>query len=198
MFIALLPVLGIVFLVLIILCIICSIFGSEQTYYRTNFVLPFDTNEYKITSDYGKRKDPITEEESIHNGIDVVPTSSNIIAIADGVVVISSIDNYGAEYIILEHNINGTNYRSSYWHLKEDSRVVFNKEEVKQGQQIGIMGNTGYSTGTHLHFTLEKYNYELNKYKYIDPSVIIKNSNSCINCNLYDYEKEEYITPSTD
>lgn len=193
MLISLLPVAFIIFIVLIILCIICSIFGIEQTYYKSNFVLPFDTNNYSITSEYGKRIDPISKEESIHTGIDVVPTSDNIIAIADGVVSISTIDKYGAEYIMIEHTIDNIKYRSSYWHLKEDSRIVKTNDEVKQGQQIGIMGSSGYSTGTHLHFALEKYNTKTKEYEYIDPSTIIKNSNSCINCKLYDYENNKYL-----
>ena len=99
---------------------------------------------------------------------------------------------------MIEHTVDNTKYRSSYWHLKENSRVVKTGEEVKQGQQIGVMGNTGYSTGTHLHFALEKYNSITEEYEYIDPSGIIKSSESCSNCNLYDYKKNEYTTPLTD
>lgn len=199
MIIALLPVAGIIFLVLIILCIISALFGNEESFYKSNFVLPFDTTEYTITSEYGVRTDPISDEEdSMHNGIDVVPTSDNIVAIADGKVVSSGIDEYEAEYIKIEHTIDNEKYRSSYWHLKEDSRVVKKDDEVKQGWQIGLMGSTGYATGKHLHFALEKYNTITEEYEYIDPSIIIKNSDVCSNCNLYDYDYEEYTTPLED
>ena len=155
MLIAILPVAAILFLVLIILAILVAIFGGQESFYKSNFVLPFDTTQYSITSPYGERIDPISSEVKFHYGIDVVPISNNIVAIADGTIITSAYDPDSAgEYVIIEHKISGTTYRSSYYHLKENSRVVKNGDQVKQGQQIGIMGSTGYSTGTHLHFGL--------------------------------------------
>lgn len=119
MIIALLPVAFIIFIVLIIVALLTSLFGNQEMTYKTSFVLPFDTNNFTITSDYGLRDDPFTNEKSKHNGIDVVPVNTkNIVAIADGKVVASTLDSAGAEYVLIEHKINGTTYRSGYWQEK--------------------------------------------------------------------------------
>ena len=76
MIIALLPVAFIIFIVLIIVALLTSLFGNQEMTYKTSFVLPFDTNNFTITSDYGLRNDPFTNEKSKHNGIDVVPVNT--------------------------------------------------------------------------------------------------------------------------
>ncbi len=196
MLIALAPVAFILFIVLIILAILVALFGNQESFYKSNFVLPFDTTEFTITSPYGPRIDPISFEEKVHNGIDVVPISSNIVAIANGKVVSSAYDPDSAgEYVIIEHKISGTTYRSGYYHLKENSRVVKSGEQVKQGQQIGLMGSTGYSTGTHLHFVLQEYNAKEKKFDYTDPTSIIKNKILAKSFNLYDYTNNRFNTP---
>lgn len=92
----------------------------------------------------------------------------NIYAVADGVVNLSVdiyADNkvtekvdisalYNGNIIILEHNINGRKYYSHYVHLMQDSSTVITGQIVKQGEIIGKVGNSGYSTGPHLHFGL--------------------------------------------
>ena len=64
MIIALLPVAFIIFIVLIIVALLTSLFGNQEMTYKTSFVLPFDTNNFTITSDYGLRDDPFTNEKS--------------------------------------------------------------------------------------------------------------------------------------
>jgi murein DD-endopeptidase MepM/ murein hydrolase activator NlpD len=84
-----------------------------------------------------------------HYGIDIAaPEGSPIMAAMQGTVLqIGSNSNYG-KYIILGHS----GFQTLYGHL---SRVLVAKgTRVGQGQKIGEMGNTGYSTGTHLHFTI--------------------------------------------
>lgn len=188
MLIALLPVIGIIMIVLIILSILAALFGSDTAFYQSFFVLPFDTNTYTITSPYGERIDPISGEKSFHSGIDVVPTSSNIVAVADGTVVVSEVQDMGGESIIIEHKLGGQVYRSGYHHLKENSRVVNVGDQVKQGQQIGIMGSTGYSTGPHLHFSLQKFNASSQQFERTDPSIVINNKISAKEYNLFDYD----------
>ena len=196
MLIAILPVAAILFLVLIILAILVAIFGGQESFYKSNFVLPFDTTQYSITSPYGERIDPISSEVKFHYGIDVVPISNNIVAIADGTIITSAYDpDSSGEYVIIEHKISGSTYRSSYYHLKENSRVVKNGEQVKQGQQIGIMGSTGYSTGTHLHFVLQEYDTKTQKFEYVDPTSIIKNNITAKSFNLYDYDNNKFNVP---
>lgn len=195
--IALLPVAGIILLVIIILGIICSIFGNQQVVYKAAFTLPFDTTNYKITSEYGMRIDPISKEEKKHNGIDIVPVGTkNIVAIANGKVVVSEYEENGSgEYVVIEHSISGTTYRSSYLHLQENSRVVKVGDQVKQGQQVGLIGSTGYSTGVHLHFSLQTFNAKTKKFEYTDPTLVITNKVASKNYNLYDYNSNKYELP---
>ncbi len=187
MLIALLPVVGVILIVIIIMSILAALFGSDTAFYQSYFVLPFDTDIYTITSPYGERTDPITGEKSFHNGIDVVPTSSNIVAIADGTVVVSEVQESGGESVFIEHKIGGQVYRSGYHHLKENSRVVKVGDVVKQGQQIGVMGSTGRSTGPHLHFSLQKFNASTQKFERTDPTIVINNKISANEFNLFDY-----------
>ena len=59
------------------------------------------------------------------------------------------------------------------------------------------MGNTGYSTGMHLHFVLQEYNPKENKFEYIDPTSIIKNKILAPNINLYDYINSQFTIKET-
>ncbi|MCM1052591.1 MAG: M23 family metallopeptidase [Ruminococcus sp.] len=198
MLIALLPVAGIIFIVLIILAVIAAVFGNEETFYRSYFVLPFDTNTYTITSPYGERTDPINNTTAFHSGIDVVPTSSNIVAVADGTVVISEMQESGGETVVIEHKLGGVLYRTFYHHLKENSRTVKVGDVVTQGQQVGIMGSTGRSTGDHLHFSLQKYNVKDQKFEYTDPSIIINNKVTSKEYSLFDYTDNKFSFPDND
>lgn len=195
MLIALLPFIAIIFLVLIILGVCASIFGSQENFYRSSFVLPFDTSEYTITSPYGDRNNPVATGTEFHNGVDVVPISSNIVAIADGIVVVSSYSSSAGEQVVIEHKINGTTYRSGYYHLKENSRVVKVGDKVKQAQQIGLMGSSGISTGPHLHLFLQVYNAKDQKFDYTDPTIILKNKITADSYNLYDYNNNKFTNP---
>lgn len=193
MLLALLPVALIVFVVLIILAILAACFGNEEMIIKSSFALPFNTTDYVITSEFGTREDPISSEIKTHNGIDVVPHgTTDILAVGDGVVVSSEIDSQGAEYVIIEHNFSGTKYRTGYWHLKENSRCVKVGDKVKQGQQVGIMGSTGYSTGPHLHLFLQEYDSSKHKFEYKDPISILKNKMLPESVNLYNYDTNSY------
>jgi hypothetical protein len=108
----------------------------------------FDWTPY-ITSYYGWRLDPITGEKSFHNGIDIgVPVGTPIIAAHDGVVtqVVNGSTGYG-KYITIEGE-NGISTR--YAHC--DTLLATVGQEVEQGEVIAASGNTGNSTGPHLHY----------------------------------------------
>ena len=105
----------------------------------------------KITSKFGYRTDPKTgKQNAFHNGIDLaVPVGTQIKSPMPGIVdaVISSGD--GGNQIILKHD-NG--FKTGYAHLSK--QLVKKGDKIKQGDVIGLSGNTGKSTGPHLHFTL--------------------------------------------
>jgi len=88
-----------------------------------------------------------------HRGIDLSHSNRNnpIIAAATGVVLTAAWHNSYGYYVIINHNINGQTYGTLYAHLAQQPSVSPG-QTVTQGQQIGIMGNTGNSTGPHLHF----------------------------------------------
>ena len=118
-----------------------------------------DGDEYLVTSPFGYRKDPFTGEGTYtHKGVDLVlwkgyGALSDIGAAWDGTVAVVSFDNSRGNFVMIDH---GNGYISHYYHLAEDSVKVSRGETVQAGQVIGYMGNTGYSTGAHLHFQLEK------------------------------------------
>lgn len=110
-----------------------------------------------ISSDY-KSRNP---DYPAHNGIDLISSSGkdlSIIAIADGEVVsaidgISGYDEYNTcgNFVKIRH-ADGKFTR--YLHMLKDSVCVKVGEKVKKGAKLGIMGNTGYSFGKHLHFDI--------------------------------------------
>lgn len=165
------------------MAIITSVATNENVISSSSFILPFDTNFFTIYSEYGGREDPINGKEDFHTGIDVVPSSSNIVAVANGTVVKSESSSINGEHIVIEHSVNGILYRSGYYHLKENSRLVHSGDKVLQGQNIAIMGATGRVTGVHLHFELQKYDTEKKKFVFIDPSMIINKNTPLKNNN---------------
>lgn len=111
-----------------------------------------------------------------HTGIDLAGVGTdkddvNIFSVLPGKVVVSealrnedgTYRSYG-EYVVIEHNLDeldddfydlsGKIY-TLYAHMQTDSRVVFEGDEVEQGQVLGTMGNTGNSFGRHLHFEIK-------------------------------------------
>jgi hypothetical protein len=120
------------------------------------FIWP--TNTKRVTSPFGYRIHPLTGARgSHHNGIDIAKSGSRpIFASADGVVRRSYTSSSYGETIMLEHKINGETWETVYAHMRENSRRFKVGQRVKQGDVIGQMGNTGNSTGQHLHFEIHK------------------------------------------
>lgn len=107
----------------------------------------------RFASGFGMRNDPFTGVRRFHNGIDLagLPGTPIRAAMAGRVVHIETqIGNYG-RFVILRHD---RGYQTLYGHLDEFSVRV--GEYVSQGGQVGTMGNTGRSTGPHLHFSVIK------------------------------------------
>jgi len=105
----------------------------------------------RLTSLYGVRIHPITKVQSFHNGIDLaVPSGSQIVSPFDGKVSSIYENAQGGKQLTILHD-NG--YKTGYAHLSKNN---FHKigDRVQKGQVIALSGNTGASTGAHLHFTV--------------------------------------------
>jgi len=112
------------------------------------FAYPLDTQI--ITSYFGYRRDPLKGDRHFHNGIDFsARIGEAVMASMDGVVSLA-IYNPGYGYHIKINHSNG--YKTLYSHLSSFS--VQQGDEVKRGQKIGESGNTGNTSGPHLHFTI--------------------------------------------
>lgn len=129
----------------------------KKLYYSLPKVAPVD--KAITTSKFGVRIHPLTHKQTMHNGVDLVPTFIRYAkATLPGVVekVDYSKSGYGNSVIILHNN----KIRTIYAHL--DSINVIEKQKVKQGFNLGKIGNTGLSTGTHLHYEVTINNEKVN------------------------------------
>jgi murein DD-endopeptidase MepM/ murein hydrolase activator NlpD len=117
-----------------------------------------------ISSRFGERGDPFTGVERFHNGIDIAnKTDTPVAAAMAGRVEATGYNgNYG-RFIIIKHI--GTSFQTLYAHLNKV--LVSRGENVRQGQEIGELGNTGYSTGPHLHFSIFKNNEPVDPLGYL-------------------------------
>ena len=104
----------------------------------------------RVTSGYGYGNDPFTGLRKFHNGIDIVnQRGTPVVAAMSGTVVKAGYNgNYG-RYLILRH---ADGFQTLYAHL--DKALVTVGDRIRQGQQVGEMGNTGYSSEDHLHFSI--------------------------------------------
>ncbi len=116
-----------------------------------------------ISSYFGKRTDPFTGKAANHTGIDFAgKTGAEIAAVADGVVTWSA-DRYG--YGIMVEINHGSGYATRYAHNSENLVVV--GDEVKKGQIVALMGETGRATGPNLHFEVLQNGSRVNPVKFI-------------------------------
>ena len=121
----------------------------------------YPLSHIKINSPYGYRKDPFTGKRKFHNGIDLHARSAKIFAMMQGRVIAVGQDKVSGKYVTFQHG----GFTVSYCHL---SRVSASKGQiVKAGDIVGITGNTGRSTGEHLHITIRQ------KGEYINPKIFI-------------------------
>lgn len=127
------------------------------------FVCPLKA-KYRISSYFGKRKDPFTDVDSHHTGVDMAcPKETPIYAAMSGTVAHVGWTNIFGNYVIIDH---GNGYQTLYAHMEK--ALTKKGLYVEQSTIIGLVGSTGYSTGPHLHFTVYKNG------KLVDPLSLIR------------------------
>lgn len=111
---------------------------------------PF-AGKYRISSSFNlRRKHPITGRISPHRGTDfAMYTGTPVLSPADGRVIKSTHQSLAGNYIVIRHD-NG--YKTRYMHLSK--RLASEGDRVTMGQKIALSGNTGRSTGPHLHYEI--------------------------------------------
>lgn len=101
----------------------------------------------KISSNYGWRIHPITGKRTFHDGVDIaVPVGTALYSAVKGTVIKSFYSDSGGNMITIE---NDSGWQITFMHM--DSRTVSVGQRIEQGQLVGYSGNTGNSTGPHLH-----------------------------------------------
>ncbi len=116
-------------------------------------ILPVSLKEaHQVSSSYGYRMHPIYKTMKFHAGMDFTGAiGTPIYATGNGLVVESQFDKGYGRHVIIDH---GFSYKTMYAHLEKI--VVKKGQTVKRGDVIGYLGNTGLSTGPHLHYEVRK------------------------------------------
>lgn len=142
---------------------------SKQKQWTSSYSsITYPLKSIKITSPYGYRRDPFTGKLSWHSGLDLRAKNEPAYAMMDGIVEKVGYDNRSGNYVTLRHG----NYHVSYCHLS--SIIVRKGEYVYPGIIVGVTGDTGRSTGSHLHLTCKKNG------KSINPAILFTTNSSSL------------------
>lgn len=122
--------------------------GNGQTVITGNGILSNPAPAARISSHFGPRVAPTAGASTFHNGMDfAAPTGTPIYAAASGKVITAQYNNIRGYYLVIAHD-NGL----QTWYQHCSAMYVSVGQTVKKGQNIAAIGNTGISTGAHLHF----------------------------------------------
>lgn len=127
-----------------------------------------DPKKYRFTSQFGYRRDPFTGRSKRHTGVDFAMKPGNpIYSTGDGVVESVKFELFGyGNQVVIDH---GFGYKTRYAHLK--SVGVAEGMKVKRGECIGLSGNSGRSSGPHLHYEVLYRDSHVNPANYFDLSI---------------------------
>nr|WP_246859055.1 murein DD-endopeptidase MepM [Dickeya oryzae] len=118
----------------------------------TRGFLRFPTmKQFKVSSNFNPRRlNPVTGRIAPHRGVDFsMPVGTPVLAVGDGEVVVAERDSEAGNFVAVRH---GRQYTTRYMHMTR--LLVKPGQKVKRGDRIGLSGNTGRSTGPHLHYEL--------------------------------------------
>ena len=127
-----------------------SVDNKQKQWISSYSSITYPLKSIKVTSPYGYRRDPFTGKLSWHNGLDLRAKNEPAYAMMEGIVEKIGYDSRSGNYVTLKHG----NFHVSYCHLS--SVIVGKGERVFSGTIVGVTGNTGRSTGCHLHLTCKK------------------------------------------
>ncbi|UCH96243.1 MAG: M23 family metallopeptidase, partial [Candidatus Aminicenantes bacterium] len=126
--------------------------------------LPF----MRVTSRYGRRRHPLLNFSTRHNGVDLAAApGTKVRATASGIIKKIGYDRSKGRFICIRHN---NQYISHYYHLSRTGKGIKPGVRVEQGQIIGCVGSTGWATGSHLHYGIQKNGRFINPLSLKSPS----------------------------
>lgn len=160
-------------------------FYDEQGNNAKKFLMrkPIRSDDVRLTSGFGLRFHPLFNDRRMHTGIDWSgPIGTPIVAAGAGVIDEALYKGGNGKYVRIRH-ANG--YQTAYSHMSAFARGIEAGAKVRQGQIIGFLGNTGYSTGPHLHFEI------LVNSRFVDPlSIQVPRERQLTGKQLTDFQKE--------
>lgn len=160
-------------------------FYDEQGNNAKKFLMrkPIRSDDVRLTSGFGLRFHPLFNDRRMHTGIDWSgPIGTPIVAAGSGVIEEALYKGGNGKYVRIRH-ANG--YQTAYSHMSAFARGIEAGAKVRQGQIIGFLGNTGYSTGPHLHFEI------LVNSRFVDPlSIQVPRERQLTGKHLADFQKE--------
>ena len=116
-----------------------------------------------MTSGFGMRKSPFTGRRKMHEGVDIAArTGTPVYATADGIVSQAETTPGYGKLVVIEH---GYGYKTYYAH--NSKLLVKVGQRIKRGEKISAVGNTGSSTGSHVHYEVRRNGVPLNPRKYL-------------------------------
>ena len=173
--------LGIYLLIMPLVCLMLYAFSSNEKLPKNSGIVqmqnmiivpndlnqpslyPVDSKKVKRIFGYGERINPITKKKDFHYGMDFsISEGEEIISTADGVVIDAKLDDARGNYVVIQHN---EAFSTLYSHLKSISVQV--GDNLEKGMIIGYVGNTGFSTGPHLHYEVFKNGKNVNPIDYL-------------------------------
>ncbi len=137
--------------------------GRQEKLDRTPSISPINSQESWLSSSFGPRISPFTGKEQFHPGVDIAGAEKTpVLAPAKGTVTFVGKDGSLGMTVRIKHD---SVYETTYGHLHSAS--VKKGQHVDRGEVIGNMGNSGRSTGHHLHYQIEKNGKNVNPLQYM-------------------------------
>jgi murein DD-endopeptidase MepM/ murein hydrolase activator NlpD len=156
---------------------------SEEGWKHFPTISPVSSDHSWVSSRFGYRSDPFTGRSAFHSGVDFAGRRGTpVYATADGTVNDVYRDTGLGNLVVIDHDIIATDesgksykkegiYQTEYGHLEK--MLVTPGQRISRGQQIGTMGNTGRSTGPHLHYAVLYKDRRMGRKGYVDPENFI-------------------------